>query len=268
MSGPSHPLQISASFYHVPLSSVKRKGAFYCVNSQIPRSRSRFSLIPIRTHAHTPVHPQTRVQGPERSASPKARKKSLRTPFQGFPQQTQKLKFPLVSPASPVPLRRESGEASRGGRRRNSHHRAVFGKAGNEAVMGISELARKEGFEPSRRFYPAYSLSRGAPSATWVLPRIGFCFKIWRREWDSNPRALARRRFSRPVPSTTRTSLHLEGAVSRTRELSYHIPPLLSTKFCVPFPKQAPQPAPVRYIRPASGVTPFSQSSSSTVTNQ
>jgi len=60
----------------------------------------------------------------------------------------------------------------------------------------------------------------------------------------------------------------LEGAVSRTRELSYHIPPLLSTKFCVPFPKQAPQPAPVRYIRPASGVTPFSQSSSSTVTNQ
>ena len=34
-------------------------------------------------------------------------------------------------------------------------------------------LARKEGFEPSRRFYPAYSLSRGAPSATWVLPQAG-----------------------------------------------------------------------------------------------
>ena len=33
-------------------------------------------------------------------------------------------------------------------------------------------LARKEGFEPSRRFYPAYSLSRGAPSASWVLPQI------------------------------------------------------------------------------------------------
>ena len=32
--------------------------------------------------------------------------------------------------------------------------------------------------------------------------------EIWRREWDSNPRTLARRRFSRPVPSTTRTSLH------------------------------------------------------------
>ena len=37
-------------------------------------------------------------------------------------------------------------------------------------------LARKEGFEPSRRFYPAYSLSRGAPSATWVLPRIRMQF--------------------------------------------------------------------------------------------
>ena len=31
---------------------------------------------------------------------------------------------------------------------------------------------------------------------------------MWRREWDSNPRTLARRRFSRPVPSTARTSLH------------------------------------------------------------
>ena len=33
-------------------------------------------------------------------------------------------------------------------------------------------LAQKEGFEPSRRFYPAYSLSRGAPSASWVLPQV------------------------------------------------------------------------------------------------
>ena len=32
--------------------------------------------------------------------------------------------------------------------------------------------------------------------------------KMWRREWDSNPRTLARRRFTRPVPSTARTSLH------------------------------------------------------------
>ena len=35
-----------------------------------------------------------------------------------------------------------------------------------------SDVAQKEGFEPSRRFYPAYSLSRGAPSASWVLLQI------------------------------------------------------------------------------------------------
>ena len=37
-------------------------------------------------------------------------------------------------------------------------------------------LAQKEGFEPSRRFYPAYSLSRGAPSASWVLLQIHIKF--------------------------------------------------------------------------------------------
>ena len=54
-----------------------------------------------------------------------------------------------------------------------------------------------------RTVLPAYSLSRGAPSATWVLLRIGrdahlhqitrlpsFGKKKWRREWDSNPRLL------------------------------------------------------------------------------
>ena len=85
-------------------------------------------------------------------------------------------------------------------------------------------LARKEGFEPSRRFYPAYSLSRGAPSASWVLPQI--IIKLWRREWDSNPRTLSRRRFSRPVPSTARTSLHEAAGVSVIQALVYDtIPP-------------------------------------------
>ena len=59
--------------------------------------------------------------------------------------------------------------------------------------------------------FPPYSLSRGAPSATWVLLHAKYRIhleKMWRREWDSNPRTLARRRFSRPVPSTARTSLH------------------------------------------------------------
>ena len=31
------------------------------------------------------------------------------------------------------------------------------------------KMAEKEGFEPSRRSKPTYSLSRGAPSTTWVL---------------------------------------------------------------------------------------------------
>ena len=37
--------------------------------------------------------------------------------------------------------------------------------------------------------YPAYSLSRGAPSATWVL--LHRPVKNWRRERDSNPRCLS-----------------------------------------------------------------------------
>ena len=34
---------------------------------------------------------------------------------------------------------------------------------------------------------------------------------FWRREWDSNPRILSYRRFSRPEPSTTRPSLRMSG---------------------------------------------------------
>ena len=44
-----------------------------------------------------------------------------------------------------------------------------------------------------------YSLSRRAPSATWVLLQV---LTSWihdeRRGWDSNPRALSDKRFSRP----------------------------------------------------------------------
>ena len=52
---------------------------------------------------------------------------------------------------SPFPFRRESSEASRGGKRRNSHQSAVFGEAGNGTVAGISELVRATGLEPARR---------------------------------------------------------------------------------------------------------------------
>ena len=42
-------------------------------------------------------------------------------------------------------------------------------------------LAENKGFEPSHQFYPAYSLSRGASLATWVI------LHLWRRDRDSNP---------------------------------------------------------------------------------
>ena len=39
-------------------------------------------------------------------------------------------------------------------------------------------MAEWEGFEPSRGFKTAYSLSRGAPSASWVSLRINKTFSI------------------------------------------------------------------------------------------
>ena len=43
------------------------------------------------------------------------------------------------------------------------------------------------------------TLSRGVPSASWVLLQTDLQLLFsWRREWDSNPRALADKRFSRP----------------------------------------------------------------------
>ena len=60
-------------------------------------------------------------------------------------------------------------------------------------------LAEKQGFEPWLRF------SRTTPLAGEPLRPLGYFRRSmekfsWRREWDSNPRRLAPRRFSRPVP--------------------------------------------------------------------
>ncbi len=60
------------------------------------------------------------------------------------------IESPKNRPASSVSLRRESSEASRGGKRRNSHQSAVFGEAGNGTVVGISELVGEGGFEPPK----------------------------------------------------------------------------------------------------------------------
>ena len=68
---------------------------------------------------------------------------------------------------------------------------------------------RKRDLNPRDTFAP-YSLSRGAPSPLGYFSIVFSCLhhRKWRREWDSNPRMLAHRRFSRPVPSTARPSLH------------------------------------------------------------
>ena len=70
-------------------------------------------------------------------------------------------------------------------------------------------LSGEEGIWTLAPLLTTYSLSRGAPSATWVLLQISRCHNRYlitvfssqnaeRREWDSNPRALADKRFSRP----------------------------------------------------------------------
>ena len=101
----------------------------------------------------------------------------------------------------------------------------------------------RRGRDSNPRTVARYTLSRGAPSATrpplhevgedrgsypdsqprsypgpqrlsnWASPRrTGPRSRKWRRGWDSNPRTLARCRFSRPVPSTARPPLR-EGII-------------------------------------------------------
>ena len=44
---------------------------------------------------------------------------------------------------------------------------------------------------------------------------------VWRRGWDSNPRKLALRQFSRLVPSTARPPLHLQKLCFTPKRISY-----------------------------------------------
>ncbi len=69
------------------------------------------------------------------------------------------------------------GKNSVWGKRRGKTEKTSNKKALYPLRYKAFSLAQKEGFEPSRRFYPAYSLSRGAPSATWVLPQIYINFR-------------------------------------------------------------------------------------------
>ncbi len=59
--------------------------------------------------------------------------------------------------------------------------------------VDFSPLWRRRRDLNPRCGFPHYSLSRGAPSATWVLLHTDcgpFLKEKWRREWDSNPRLL------------------------------------------------------------------------------
>ena len=67
----------------------------------------------------------------------------------------------------------------------------------------LHKLKRRRRDLNPRAGFPTYTLSRGASSASWVLLQSKVCYtysKKWRREWDSNPRYVAVRQFSRLLP--------------------------------------------------------------------
>ena len=77
----------------------------------------------------------------------------------------------------------------------------------HQKIQVPKNMAEREGFEPSVRFYPYNRLAGGCLqpySATSPDPSN----HSWRREQDSNLRGVAAQRFSRPPPSAARPSLH------------------------------------------------------------
>ena len=88
----------------------------------------------------------------------------------------------------------------------------------------IQEWLGHSNFATTANIYSHLDYSSKLTSADAILNGIGIkrqqkapilaknrCFfgLFWRREWDSNPRNLSVRRFSRPLPQTTRTSLQM-----------------------------------------------------------
>ena len=61
-------------------------------------------------------------------------------------------------------------------------------------------------------------LAQKREEKTYVFVPPFFWQKKWRREWDSNPRTVARRRFSKPVLSATQPSLRI---LLHTDNISY-----------------------------------------------
>ena len=60
---------------------------------------------------------------------------------------------------------------------------------------------------PLEYFSMEIKCTRTATAEVTILYATHILIKKWRREWDSNPRTLARHRFSRPALSTAQTSL-------------------------------------------------------------
>ena len=74
-----------------------------------------------------------------------------------------------------------------------------------------------------RRIRPPFSVPR---KRAWLVPGIK---EVWRREWDSNPRMLSHRRFSRPVLSTTQPSLRARKSMTDSNAgliLPHSVPPV------------------------------------------
>ena len=78
-----------------------------------------------------------------------------------------------------------------------------------------SDMTLATNWRGRRDLNPRAGFSQPTPLAGEPLRPLGYFrrsmvfYEKWRREWDSNPRRLAPRRFSRPVPSTARTSLQI-----------------------------------------------------------
>ena len=85
-----------------------------------------------------------------------------------------------------------------------SYARKVHDESEKDQADGMAET---EGFEPSVSFLNLHTISNRAPSATRTRLRNQISFERRRRRWDSNPRSLSGRRFSRPLPSTARPHL-------------------------------------------------------------
>ena len=100
-------------------------------------------------------------------------------------------------------------------------------------ALKISKLLPPYGAE-ERIWTSAALFTRPTPLAGEPLRPLGYFRRSmekfsWRREWDSNPRMLSHRRFSRPVPSTARPSLRIMSSRLTLKRKNY----ITILKYCL-----------------------------------